>query len=301
MDTEELNDKFGVEGEIGFAELDGDLPFVMISNKYAEVDISLYGAHVVSFRPQGGIDVLWMSPLSAFEKGKAIRGGIPICFPWFGPHVSDSSLPQHGFARLLMWEVSEAKVLEKGEILLVLKLSSSEETKSFWAHDFQAEMTFVIGPKLTVSLKVTNTSNEPISYSAALHSYFNLSGIENIAIEGLENTHYENQLDGQRYVQEEKLLKISEATTRHYFDTETDCVIHDPYFKRSMSIEKQGSKCSTVWNPGAEASAQMSDLPDDGYETFVCLETVNKINNTIQLLPGESHTTTAFIGLDEPA
>jgi len=298
MDTEELNDKFGVEGEIGFAELDGDLPFVMISNKYAEVDISLYGAHVTSFRPQGGIDVLWMSPLSAFEKGKAIRGGIPVCFPWFGPHVSDSSMPQHGFARLLMWEVAEAKVIEKGEILVVLKLTSSEETKTFWPHDFIAEMTFVIGPKLQLSLKVTNTSNEPVSYTVALHSYFNLSGIENISIEGLENTHYENQLDGQRYVQEEKLLKISEAITRHYYDTESDCVIHDPYFKRSIRIEKEGSKCSTVWNPGAEACAQMSDLPDDGYETFVCLETVNKINNTIQLLPGESHETTAIIGVE---
>lgn len=298
MDTEELNEKFGIEGEIGFAELDGDLPFVMISNKYAEVDISLYGAHLLSFRPKGTIDVMWMSPLSAFEKGKAIRGGIPVCFPWFGPHVNNASLPQHGFARLMIWEVAEVRTLEKGESQVVLKLASSEETKTYWPHDFVAEMNFVIGPKLTVSLKVTNTSGDPITYSAALHSYFNFSGIENIAIEGLENTHYENQLDGKRYVQEEKLLKISEAITRHYFDTETDCIIHDPYFKRSIQIEKLGSKCSTVWNPGAETCSQMNDMPDDGYETFVCLETVNKINNLIQIEPGESHETTAIISVD---
>ena len=298
MDTEELDDKFGVEGEVGFAELDGGLPFVMVSNKYAEVDISLYGAQLTSFRPQGGLDVLWMSDQSAFEQGKAIRGGIPVCFPWFGPHETEKSFPQHGFARLMMWEVSDVKTLEKGECEVVLKLSSSAETKVFWPHEFVAEMTFVIGPKLRVSLKVTNTSNEILSYTAALHSYFNLSGIENITIEGLENTAYENQLDGQRYIQEEKLLKISEAITRHYFDTESDCLIHDPYFKRSIRIEKEGSKCSTVWNPGEVACAQMSDLPDDGYETFVCLETVNKINNIIQLQPGESHETTAIIGID---
>ncbi len=298
MDIEELDDKFSIEAEVGFAELEGDLPFIMVSNKYAEADISLYGAHILSFRPQKSIDLLWVSPLSVFEKGKAIRGGIPVCFPWFGPHTSDSTLPQHGFARLSMWEVAETKTLEKGESYVVLKLTSSEATKSFWPFDFLAEMIFVIGPELRVTLKVTNISEDPISYSAALHSYFGLSGIENIAIEGLENTTYENQLDGQRYTQKEKLLKISEPITRHYFDTDSDCVIHDPYFKRNIRIKKEGSKCSTVWNPGEEACIQMSDMPDNAYETFVCLETVNKINDMIQLAPGESHETTAVIGLD---
>jgi len=299
MDIEELDDKYSIEGEIGFAEMEGDLPFIMVSNKYAEADISLYGAHILSFRPQESIDLLWMSPDSLFEEGKAIRGGIPVCFPWFGPHVSNPSFPQHGFARLLMWEVAETKSLEKGESYVALKLNSSEATKKFWPHDFIAEMIFVIGSTLSVTLKVTNTSNDSVSYSAALHTYISLSGIDNIAIEGLENTHYENQLDGQRYVQDEKLLKISEATTRHYFDTESDCIIHDPFFRRSIRIKKEGSKCSTVWNPGAEACTQMSDIPDNGYEIFVCLETVNKINDLIHLTPGESHETTAIIGLDQ--
>jgi len=298
VDTEELNEKYGVEGEIGFAELDGDLPFIMISNKYAEVDISIYGAQICSFRPQGTIDVLWMSPLSVFEAGKSIRGGIPVCFPWFGPHVSDGSLPQHGFARNSMWEVAEVKSVQSGESYVRLKLESSEETKKFWPHDFVAEMIIVVGSKLSVTLKVSNPSGEPFSYTAALHSYFNLSGIENIAIEGLKDTHYENQLDGNRYFDKENHLKISEATTRHYFDTDSVCVIHDPFFTRNIRIEKKGSKCSTVWNPWAEACEQMNDMPNEGYETFVCLETVNKINDSIVVLPGESHETTAIIGVE---
>ena len=298
MDTEELNDRFGIEGEIGFAELEGELPFAVISNKYAEADICLYGAHITGFRPRGQVDVLWMSPLSSFEEGKAIRGGIPVCFPWFGPHASDSSLPQHGFARISMWEVSETKSLSNGESYLSLKLSSSSKTKNYWPYDFMAEMIFIIGSRLTVSLRITNTSNENISYTAALHTYINLSGIENIAIEGLENTHYENQLDGARYVQKEKLLKITQAETRHYFDTESDCIIHDPFFSRSIRIKKTGSKCSTVWNPWAETCAAINDMPDNAFETFICLETVNKINNIIHLAPGEMHETTAILNVE---
>ncbi len=298
MDIEELNDKFGVEGEIGFMELDGDMPFVTVTNKYAEADICLYGAHITSFRPMSTTDVLWMSPYSVFEDGKAIRGGIPVCFPWFGPHNKEVSFPQHGFARTSMWEVKEVLTLEKGESLVSLQLKSSEKSKVYWSADFVAEMIFIIGSSLTVTLKVTNPSSENISYTAALHSYFNLSGIENIKIAGLANTQYENQLDGKRYVQEEELLSVEAATTHHYFDTEADCVIHDPYFNRSIRIAKEGSKCSTVWNPWAETCAQMSDMPNEGYETFVCLETVNNINDKIELAPGESHETTAVISVE---
>ena len=298
MDIDELNEKFGIEGEVGFMELDGDLPFITITNKYAEADICLYGAQITSFRPMRTTDVLWMSPYSVFEKGKAIRGGIPVCFPWFGPHASDSTMPQHGFARTSMWEVNEVDTLEKGETYVSMQLKSSEETKAYWPHDFVAEMIFVIGDTLSVTLKVNNPSDAAISYTSALHTYFNLSSIENIKIDGLANTHYENQLVGNRYVQEEELLEVKEATTRHYFDTEADCLIHDPYFNRNIRIAKEGSKCSTVWNPGAEASEQMSDMPNDGYETFVCLETVNKINDQIDLAPGESHETTAVISVE---
>ena len=298
MDIDELNEKFGVEGEVGFMELDGDLPFITITNKYAEADICLYGAQITSFRPMRTTDVLWISPYSIFEKGKAIRGGIPVCFPWFGPHGSDSALPQHGFARTSMWEVAKVDTLEKGETYVSMQLKSSEETKAYWPHDFVAEMIFVIGDSLSVTLKVTNPSDSAISYTSALHTYFNLSAFENIKIAGLADTHYENQLDGNRYVQEEELLEVSEAITRHYFDTEADCIIRDPYFKRDIRIAKEGSKCSTVWNPGAEVCEQMSDMPNDGHETFVCLETVNKINDNIDLAPGESHETTAVISVE---
>jgi len=298
MDVDELNEKFGIEGEIGFAELEGDLVFVMIANKYADANISLYGAHITGFRPMGTMDVLWMSPLSNFEEGEAIRGGIPVCFPWFGPHGLDGTMPQHGFARLMNWEVVDTSITEPGESVLQLKLCSSDETKKYWPHDFCAEMIFIVGTSLKVTLKVTNTSSESIEYTSALHSYFSLSSIENISIEGLENTRYQNQLDGGDYLQEIPLLKISEAEIRHYYNTETSCVINDPVFNRKIRIDKTGSKNTTVWNPWVETCEEMDDMPDDGYLTFVCLETVNKIDDVIELAPGESHEITAIISVE---
>lgn len=297
MTTDELNEKFAIEGEIGFAELEGDLTFAMIANKYADANICLYGGQITAYRPQGTNNVLWMSPDSLFQEGKAIRGGIPVCFPWFGPHEEDSNLPQHGFARLMNWNVKEAKSLANGESLLCLELCSSQKTKAYWSYDFCAEMIFTIGQKLEVSLKVKNASDEELGYTCALHTYFNVSGIENIAIEGLQNTPYQNQLDGKEYLQEEELLMISKPETRHYFNTEATCVIDDPLYGRQIIIEKEGSKNSTVWNPWEETCKEMGDMPDDGYESFVCLETVNKIDDIIQLAPGESHETKTIISI----
>lgn len=297
MNVDELNDKYAIEAEVGFYEED-ELVFVMVSNKYADATICLYGAHILSYNPVRNMEVLWMSPESSFETGKAIRGGIPVCFPWFGMHESNDSLPQHGFARIMDWKLIKTKTLAEGENQIIMQLCSSDETKKYWASDFCAEMIFTIGTKLEVTLKVTNPSTETIEYTSALHSYFSLSAIQNITIEGFENTRYQNQLDGGDYIQETPLLAIDKAVTNHYYNTESDNVINDPVFNRRIRIEKSGSKNSTVWNPWDETCSKMSDIPDDGYESFVCVETVNKIDNSIKLAPGESHETTAIIGVE---
>ena len=299
IDIDELDDKFSIEGEVGFAELEEDLAFVTVSNKHGDADICLYGAHVTSFRPRNSMDLLWMSPESNFEEGKAIRGGIPVCFPWFGPHKTDSEKPQHGFARLMYWEVANTSTNASGESVVRLQLSSSAETKAYWPHDFLAEMTFVVGKKLTATLKVTNTSGAPFDYTCALHSYYSLSAIESISIEGLKGLTYYNQLTGERDVQEEETLEITDALTRHYLNTETPVIIADSAFRRRIKVDKSGSKVTTVWNPGAETCANIGDLPDDGYETFVCVEATNAFDYPVHLAPGESFETSAIIGIDD--
>lgn len=299
FDTEELNDKFSIEGELGFDELEEGMVFISVSNKYAEADISLYGAHLTRFTPHKTMDIMWMSPQSYFEEGRPIRGGIPVCFPWFGLHKTDSSKPQHGFARLMFWDVIETKALSGGETLVRLQLCSSEETKKYWPHDFCAEMIFVIGKTLKATLKVKNTSENPFEYSCALHSYYNISAIDEITISGLQNTGYYNQLDGNNYSQESELLEIKTAETRHYQDTVADCVISDPVFGRKILVSKTGSKVTTVWNPGEETCSKIDDIPDDGFHSFVCIEAVNAFNDIIKLTPGESYETSAIISLLE--
>ncbi|MDD2306683.1 MAG: D-hexose-6-phosphate mutarotase [Prolixibacteraceae bacterium] len=299
IDIDELDDKFSIEGEVGFAELEEDLVFITVSNKYADADICLYGAHITSFRPHNSMDLLWMSTESSFEVGKAIRGGIPVCFPWFGPHKTDSDKPQHGFARLMYWEVASTSTNAAGESIVKLELNSSEETKAYWPYDFCAEMTIVVGKTLVETLKITNTSAEPFDYTCALHTYYSLSAIESISIEGLQGLTYYNQLNGENGVQEEEKLEIADALTRHYLNTETPVIIDDSAFRRRIKVDKKGSKVTTVWNPGAETCAKIGDLPDDGYETFVCVEATNAFDYPIHLAPGESFETSAIIGLEE--
>ncbi|PTN07235.1 glucose-6-phosphate 1-epimerase [Mangrovibacterium marinum] len=299
IDTEHLNDTFGIEGELGFMEMEGDLVFVNIANKYADADICLYGAHVSSFRPVRTMDILWMSPASEYREGTPIRGGIPVCFPWFGPHKTNSSLPQHGFGRLMYWDVLATESLPNGETKLELILKSSEKTKAYWPHDFEAVMRFVVGAKLQVSLEVKNTGTEAFTYGCALHSYFAISDIAHIQIEGLQGLDYFDQLTGNTTKQQEELLQINEALTRHYQNTETPVVLADEGFRRRIRIEKAGSKVTTVWNPGEDSSKLIGDMPDDGFATFVCIEATNSFDFQIKLAAGESYETKLLIGLED--
>jgi len=299
IDFEKLNNTFGAEGKVIFAKGENDLIYLNVSNKYADAEICLYGAHVMSFIPHNSEDVLWMSPNSSFQVGQAIRGGIPVCFPWFGPHKSDPQKPQHGFGRLMYWNVAETAVKATGETLIVLQLCSSKETKAYWPHDFCARLTVIVGKTLEVSLKVTNQSTEPFEYACALHSYYNVSSIENIAITGLQGANYHSQLEPGAFIQESPKIEILKAETRHYHNTESDCVIDDCMFKRRIHISKTGSKITTVWNPGKETCASINDMPDDAYLHFVCVEAVNAFDDVIKLAQGNSHTTTAIIGLEE--
>lgn len=299
IDIDELDDKFSIEGEVGFAELENDLVFITVSNKYADADICLYGAHITSFRPHNSMDLLWMSPDSSFELGKPIRGGIPVCFPWFGPHKTDPEKPQHGFGRLMYWEVISTSTNASGESVVRLQLCSSDETKAYWPYDFCAEMTFVVGKTLTATLKVTNTSGQPFDYTCALHTYYSLSAIESISIEGLKGTTYFDQLTGEFGIQEGEPLEITDALTRHYLNTESQVVIADSAFRRRIKVDKTGSKVTTVWNPGAETCAKIGDLPDDGFETFVCVEATNAFDYPVKLAAGESFETSTIIGLEE--
>jgi len=299
VDIEKLNETFGIEGNVKFDLLENNLIYLIVTNKYADAKICLYGAHVLSFAPHNAKEILWMSPKSNFEVGQAIRGGIPVCFPWFGPHKTDSDKPQHGFGRLMYWDLVEVTSKPTDETLVRFKLCTSEETKAYWPHDFCAELTVTVGKTLEVRLNVINQSDALFEYTCALHSYYNISSIENITITGLQGANYHSQLEPGEFVQESPKIEILKAETRHYHNTVATCVIDDNEMKRKIRIEKEGSKITTVWNPGKETCATINDMPDDAYLHFVCIEAVNAFDDVIKLDAGKSHTTSAIIGLEE--
>lgn len=299
VDIIELNKKFSLCGIVKFTGQNDELICLTVSNKYAEAKICMYGAHVMSFTPRNAEEVLWMSPKSNFEVGQPIRGGIPVCFPWFGPHKTDPGKPQHGFGRLMYWRVTQTSVTTKGSTLVRLQLDASEKTRSFWPFDFTAYLTVVVGQTLEVSLEVLNRSTEDFEYTCALHSYYNISTIGNITISGLQGTGYFSQIDRGDYVQESPKLEILKAETRHYYNTEANCFLEDSGLKRKIRIAKAGSKITTVWNPGKETCATIRDMPADAYLYFVCIEAVNAMDDVIKLSPDQAHTTRVVISLEK--
>lgn len=297
---EQLNDRFGIAGKVSFLPGKGGLPSVEISTPHAKAAISLYGAQLLSYIPVGQMDIIWMSERSLFEEGKAIRGGIPLCFPWFGPHVSDKTKPQHGFARLQYWEVKEIQAAAGDSIIVQLGLEPSEKSLALWPHHFSAVAEFVIGPQLDVKLTVTNTSKEDFEYSDALHTYFNISSIDTVGIEGLQDAHYYDGFSMELKTQNPAMLYFNTETNRRYVNTSSACVIHDKGFNRKISVKKAGSKVTVVWNPGEETAKTIADIQPDGYTRFVCVEPANAYPgiDMITLAPGQSHTLHTTIKLE---
>jgi glucose-6-phosphate 1-epimerase len=299
MNIKQLNQEFAIKGHVEFISGQGGFAVAKIHNKLGSAIISLYGAHVQSFIPASQKELLWMSPESLFEKGKPIRGGIPVCFPWFGPHATDSSKPLHGFARINDWKVNKTDVLADGSTLLLLTFVSNRHTLQIWPYKFEAQINLIVGKTLELTLTYKNTGSEAFVCSDALHSYLNISDITKIGIVGLDGHYYYwgSGKEADNRQAEEKLV-ISREENRRYINHSGDCLLSDDGWKRNIRVAKHGSRVTVVWNPWIEASKTMGDLPDDGYQTFVCIEAANTYDDSIMLHPGEDHSITAIMGVE---
>ena len=299
--VETLNEKHGLAGKVKFYKGKGGLPTVAVNTKIASADISLYGAHALSFIPAKQKDILWISEKSLFEEGKAIRGGIPLCFPWFGPHPADKTKPQHGFARLQYWDVINVKEINDDTIDIELCLQQSAASLQLWPYHFTATAKFIIGKSLELKLTVANTGNETFEYSDALHTYFNISNIDSIAVEGLQSATYYEAFGTDLKTQQSQLLYFNTETNRRYVNTAANCIIHDKEYDRKISVEKTGSKVTVVWNPAEATTKTIGDIVPDGYKKFICVEPANAYAgiDIITLAPGQSHTLSTKIKLTE--
>ncbi len=287
---DKLNEAFGVPGKLQFKTGQGDLPKAVITTPFSTAEAYLHGGHVTHFQRTGQKPVLWMSEEAVFRPDKAIRGGVPVCWPWFGPHPTDSSKPQHGFARVSKWEVKGSREMEDGSVRLDLGLEDSEESRGLWPHPFQLGLSVTVGEALELSLIFKNVGDEAVEVGAALHSYFAVSEIDNILIKGLEGGDYIDTVGGARDVKkQEGPIHFSEEVDRIYTDTEGVCVIEDPVWGRNIVVSKSGSRSTVVWNPWMDKAETMGDFPDNGYESMLCIEATNAAADVRRVEPGGMH------------
>ncbi len=288
MTATELNERFSCSS-ITFRDANDGFVFIDIENEWGRAEVSLYGGHVLSFQSVGGIPVLWMSDDAILERGTAIRGGIPVCWPWFGKHPERGDVPSHGFARISDWSVKSVEELDD-TTRLVLTLTDTETSMAIWPHAFTLRLIITVGQTLTVELVTENASDEPFRLTQALHSYFFVGSIHEIQVLGLDGVRYLDTVDGIVERVQEGPIRFTAETDRDYLDTVADCVIHDPVLGRDLRIEKSGSNSTVVWNPWLDKARAMTDFPDDAYPGMVCVETTNATEfDTIVVEPGESH------------
>lgn len=294
---DELNERHGLDG-IRFDSGQGGLPKAVLTSRHGTAEIYLHGGHVTHYQPSDGEPVLWMSDEAVFDGNKAIRGGIPVVFPWFGPHQTDKGQPQHGFARNATWKVDSTA--SGDELAIVLSLASTLATKRIWPHDFKLKLSTTLAQSLEVSLTIQNTGDKHFEVSPALHTYFVVGDIRKTSITGFEDAHFVDQLaDEQR--QQRGSITFGEEVDRIYFagakpgNPVRPAVIMDDTLGRRIEISSEGSQSSVVWNPWIDKSKRMSDFPDDGYLTMVCVETANAADDSRMIEPGKTHTMTQSI------
>ena len=259
---------------------------VRVIHDKANAAISLFGGHVVSFQPQGQEDLIWMSQQAKFDGKTALRGGIPVCWPWFGRIAA----PAHGFARSSEWQLVEHRESEAG-VIVSLGLKPSEETLAVWPHQFDARLNVEIGEQLKVTLDVKNTDSQPWTFSGALHTYLNVADIHNTTTTGM-GAKYIDSLQGGKICQGGDELVLTDTIDRVYTQPEAQIFVADKKLDRTLTVENHGHNSAVLWNPWAEGAAGMGDMQDDGYLTMLCVESTLhapslEAGKTLQ--PGESH------------
>ncbi|MCB0212872.1 MAG: D-hexose-6-phosphate mutarotase [Anaerolineae bacterium] len=297
-DLATLNTQFGIDNHLVFTSGTGGLTVATINNRHAEAVVALHGGHVLSFQPHGHQPVLWLSEYSHYTLGKAIRGGIPVCWPWFANHPSDPGKPSHGFARTTLWTVIGSDTWADGSTQLRLELDDSAATQALWPYVFQLELVVTVGSALQVDLNVHNPGNEPFVCTDALHTYFSVSDITNVSVLGLEDVSYLDKVDNGALKTQQGPITFTTETDRIYLATTADCLIVDSAWQRRIRVAKQGSRTTVVWNPWIEKAQRMADFGDEEYHTMVCVETTNAADDVITVSPGGSHRLQTLINVE---
>jgi D-hexose-6-phosphate mutarotase len=289
----ELQSRFANTDFLSFAELAPNFIAIQVRTDFSAATIALQGAHVMTWQPNGQVPVIWLSPQAKFAPGKSIRGGVPLCWPWFGPHATEAAYPGHGFARTIPWSLFDARKLPDGRVRLEFKPVMNDAELVQWPHASTVRNVITIGQELVIGLATRNNGNTSFQLGQALHTYFEVGDIRKTTIVGLSGCEYIDKVAGGARKQQEGAVTFNGETDRVYLGTAGYCEIRDPVLGRTLLITSTGSRSTVVWNPGAEKAAKMGDFGPDGENKMVCVETANAVDDVIMLAPGETHRMTA--------
>jgi glucose-6-phosphate 1-epimerase len=294
MTAAALAAEFGIAGALEFAETEHGLVKVLVSISGTIGELYLQGAQVTGWSPPGGAPVLFTSPESAFIPARPIRGGVPVIFPWFGPHARLAAAPQHGFVRAAPWRLDS---IDRQPDRLNLRLTIDGDGNPFWPARFRLIYTVSFGATLGLRLAVQNPGSEAMTFEEALHCYFAIADIGAVSVMGLGGCRFIDKTDGMRRKgQRAAVLRFSRETDRVYLDAPDRLAIVDPG-RRRITIDREGAASAVTWNPWAAKAAALGDLGGDLWRRMVCVESGNIADNAVELAGDSEHVMSAEIGV----
>jgi len=296
--AEELQKKYG-SNNIKFYEENGII-LADIKSSLCSAKISFQGAHLMTWKPSGQErPVIWLSEDAKIAQGKSIRGGAPVCWPWFGPHESNNSFPGHGFARTVPWELIESSETNDA-ISMKFRILIDDSLKNQWPHPSELEISYTMNNTLKIELTTKNTGSQDFTIGEALHTYLEIGDIEKITVDGLDKTDYLDKVGEHTMRSQTGGIKFSSEVDRVYVNTPSTCFILDPVLGRKISISKSDSLSTVVWTPWKEKADKMGDMgKNEGWKRMVCVETANALDNCVAVKAGSSHTLTAVYGAEK--
>jgi len=289
MNIAQLNKDHAIQDQLKFIEGKGGLPVIQISSAKASALISIYAGQVLSYQPVNEpADLMFLSEKAYYQTGKAIKGGSPICWPWFGPDPEGLGRPGHGFVRNRMWKMVSTDVTTDGDVKVILGLEDSAETKNIWPYSFILTQEITVGKSLNLELITKNTGAEAFVITQAFHTYFNIGDIGQTKVLGLEGCQYIDKVDNSMQKQQTGAVMINSEVDRIYLDVKNLQIIEDAALKRRIHITSKGNATAVVWNPWEKIAAEMADLQDSDYQRLICVETTNAAGDVIEVKPNSN-------------
>ena len=291
----ELNSRFSLPGLAKIVAGNGGLAKIHIETPSAKAEVYLHGAQITSWQPAGTGEVIFLSERSHWQEGKAIRGGIPVCFPWFRAKSDDPHAPSHGFVRTKEWHLESISAVPGDAVCARFSTGSDDASRKWWPFEFRLEYAITVGKSLKLELAMTNAGDRGLKFEEALHTYFRVGDARQARVMGLDGVSYLDNREGNLEKKQAGDLILTRQTDNAYRNATGAVEIVDPVLKRRVRTSKHNSASAIVWNPWSDGAAGLADLAEDEWQSMLCVEGGNIIDSAVALQPGKSYSITVVI------